>query len=89
MINNQAAYICRICGLLQDEEIWGEDGKILSFNICNCCGSEFGYEDFQLFAVKLNRERWMQKGCPWNNPKFKPETWSIEEQLAQIPWAYQ
>jgi hypothetical protein len=89
MVSYQAEYVCRICGLLQNEATWGEDKKTPSFDICNCCGSEFGYEDCQLSAVRSNRERWMQKGCLWNKPKFKPETWSIEEQLAQIPLAYQ
>jgi len=34
---NKELFLCRVCGLEQDDTPWGEDGKTASFNICDCC----------------------------------------------------
>lgn len=36
---------CRVCGLLQYQPPWGKDGYTPGFEICDCCGIEFSYED--------------------------------------------
>ncbi len=82
-------FACRICGLYQDEEPWGEDGKTPSFNICDCCGSEFGYEDCTFHSVENARTQWKLKGYPWYNTKYAPIDWSLAVQLTQIPSEYQ
>ena len=76
MHKNDEAYHCRICGLIQDEPPWGEDGQCASFNICACCGAEFGYHDFALGNIKRHREKWLQKGGVWRYPEEKPADWS-------------
>jgi hypothetical protein len=88
-MTNQEEYMCRVCGLLQEEKPWGEDGKTPSFDMCLCCGSDFGYEDCSPSSAKLAREKWLSKNELWNIPRFKPANWSLEEQLAQIPSEYQ
>lgn len=48
MVNKNASTFCRVCGLDQDENPWGEDNASPTFDICACCGTEFGYHDFTL-----------------------------------------
>ena len=80
-----AKYACHVCGLLQDSPPWGEDGETPLFEICACCGVEFGYGDATIIAVHRTRDRWLEKGAKWFMPKFKPIDWSLGRQLAQIP----
>jgi len=82
-------YICRVCGLQQDDTPWGENGYTPSFNICDCCGTEFGYHDATIQAIKKSRERWLNQGSKWFEPKSKPKDWALEEQLRQIPNLFQ
>lgn len=83
MLNN--LHRCRVCGLLQDEAPWGEDGCSASFNICDCCGTEFGYEDATLIGILRKRERWLADGAQWFSPKATPSDWNLQEQLQKIP----
>lgn len=39
-------HFCRICGLYSEDKPWGEDGHCPTYDICPCCGCEFGYEDY-------------------------------------------
>jgi hypothetical protein len=53
--------------------------------ICDCCGTEFGYQDGLLTAVLAQRERWLRADAPWFSPKEKPPDWDLDRQLAEIP----
>lgn len=75
---------CRVCGLLQDQPPWGDDGLTPSFNICPCCGAEFGYHDATMKAIKTHRTKWLSTGAKWFVPNKKPNGWSLEKQLKQI-----
>jgi len=79
---------CRVCGLEQPEPPWGEDGNTPSFNICPCCGVEFGYEDSTLITIRRYRDLWLENGAKWSVPKATPLKWNIEEQLRHIPQEY-
>ncbi|HEX2912534.1 MAG TPA: hypothetical protein VH186_17120 [Chloroflexia bacterium] len=85
---NEEKYRCRVCGLLYPEPPWGEDGKSPSFDICECCGAEWGYEDCTIKGIRTYRERWIAEGAKWFEPKAKPEGWKLEEQLKMIPEEY-
>ncbi len=87
-MHNDESYRCRVCGMKQDFQPWGRDGKIPSFEICGCCGVEFGYEDSTQKSIKKYRETWMKNGGAWAIPKEAPSGWSLEEQLKQIPNEY-
>lgn len=91
--NNQ---YCRVCGLFlgkdsqgNDYYPWGKDGTCPTFDICECCGVEFGFGDCFPEAVHKNRKKWLEKGNPWRYPEYKPENWSLEEQLKDIPKEFQ
>ena len=87
--NNNEAYICRVCGLKQNEPQWGIDEQTPTYNICDCCGVEFGYEDCTLIGIKSYRKKWLDGGAKWNCKKCQPNSWSLNEQLANIPKQYQ
>ncbi|WP_243464972.1 hypothetical protein [Photorhabdus temperata] len=88
MRKNNRLYICRVCGAEQLDPPWGEDGNSPTFEICDCCGVEFGYEDATLAALKNYRSKWLDKGAKWNFEKSKPENWSLEDQISNIPKEY-
>lgn len=76
---------CRVCGLEQSEPPWGEDGCTPSFDICDCCGTEFGYEDCLPVSARKARAIWLSNGCPWFQPDARPEDWSAAVQLQHVP----
>lgn len=56
-----------------------------SFEMCLCCGYEFGYHDDdevgrpQSFTEHL--KEWMAEGTPWYDSAREPEGWRIQDQL--------
>ncbi|MBN6075083.1 hypothetical protein HYE60_07480 [Aggregatibacter actinomycetemcomitans] len=85
MLNNNE-YICRICGLIQDEPTWEDDNP--SYNLCPCCGVEFGYEDTTLASIRNYRNKWANSGYKWVELNIKPQNWNLDEQLKNIPASY-
>lgn len=84
MHNDIKELACRVCGLIQEEPPWGDDGKTPNYEICPCCGVEFGYEDSNRNSVMSYRKSWTELGQQWANPNDKPESWCVEEQLENI-----
>jgi len=88
-MNNNAEKICRVCGLeYNDNDVRDEFGEA-TFNICDCCGVEFGYEDINIKTILKYRYYWLNelKGR-WFSPKDKPNEWNINKQLENIPKEY-
>lgn len=81
MGNKNEIYLCRVCGLEQLEPPWGDDGKSATFDICDCCGVEFGYEDATLSGIRRYREKWLTNGAKWNTTKSIPDNWMLHQQL--------
>jgi len=88
MHKNNELYNCRVCGAEQLDAPWGDDGESPTYDICDCCGVEFGYEDSTLQGVKKYRQKWLDGGAKWHHKKSEPENWSAEEQLPHIPVKY-
>lgn len=82
---NIPEHTCRVCGLYIENLPWGEDDKSPTYEICPCCGVEFGNEDYTIESTKRYRQTWINKGANWFNPKQKPEKWDKEEQFKSIP----
>jgi len=79
-------YFCFVCGKSAGTDPpWGEGGDCPTFEICPCCGCEFGYEDCRASGIKKNRMAWIAKGCPWFNPMQRPDGWNVTDQLRNIP----
>jgi len=74
-------YICPVCGF---EKM---DGPPADFNICPCCGTEFGYDDFEKSYQDLSY-RWIASGCPWFSPlEGPPPAWNAKRQLLNVQYA--
>lgn len=87
-IYNDPTESCRVCGLLQPEPQYGEAGDTPTFDICDCCGVEFGYEDSTLVGIRNYRQNWVAGGCIWKEPSQKPLNWSLETQLKKVRAEY-
>jgi hypothetical protein len=71
-------YICPVCGyekLTEPPE---------NFNICCSCGTEFGFDDFELSYAAL-RHRWIANGCQWfSTPEGPPAEWDPIKQIKNL-----
>ena len=69
--------LCPVCGY---NELFSPPKNDM---ICPCCGTQFGYDDFQKTHEQL-RENWLREGTPWHSRRTLPPVgWSAEIQLAQ------
>jgi len=75
---------CRVCGLRYDEPPWGPDGTEASFDLCVCCGVQFGYGDHTKTLLDRARRDWLRAGAEWSFGKLKPENWSLRAQLKTV-----
>lgn len=76
-------YICTTCGYDQLEEPPRENGGP-SFEICECCGVEFGYQDCTPESNNNFRCLWKKSDYQWHVPERKPKNWDINKQLKNI-----
>ena len=76
---------CRVCGYYIDDLPWGKDGNCPTYEICPCCGVEFGNEDCSKESTKQYIEKWINEGAKWFEPEEKPKNWNKEEQFINIP----
>lgn len=79
-------FICPICGYDQLKEKPEEQ----AYNICSCCGTEFGYSDCSPDGTlelrwRLLQHQWIENGCGWHSKVvLKPENWNPIIQLKNI-----
>ncbi len=66
---------------------YGEHFGFPSYEICACCGYEYGFEDDPGAGSGTSFENylkdWIADGCQWLIPGRKPEGWNLDEQLNQ------
>lgn len=82
--------MCPVCGyngLLS--AAWDDDSP--SDEICPCCGTQFGYDDFATTADarvarhRDLREEWVASGFPWfSTTRLRPHAWDPVEQLRTL-----
>lgn len=77
-------HLCRVCGRYHEEPPWGEDYNTPTFEICDCCGVEFGYEDVTSEAQARFRQNWLTEGARWFDESKRPEKWDFSAQFAQL-----
>lgn len=78
--------ICRVCGLDYgpDHPTWYSIREA-SFDICVCCGVQFGYLDTSIETVREFRQEWISNGAKWQDHKACPKEWNVFEQMKAIP----
>ena len=69
-------HMCPVCGYIGLNEQTYDDNGCASYEICSCCGFEFGFVD--------NDQGKTLNGTLWSNEKKKPEKWNLKEQLKNI-----
>ena len=77
-------WYCPVCGHGPFREPYSSEQELRwSYDICSCCGCEYGYTD-----NAYGFERWVLSGHQWSDPKDKPYDWNLEEQLKHVirPW---
>ncbi len=79
-------HTCPVCGFNGlKEPSYGKSDEP-SYEICPCCGFEFGFDgDNNNQAVFTEfRQRWIENGTPWFMQKLKPKNWDIHKQLGNL-----
>ena len=76
---------CLVCGFggLYDPPLFGGAG---SYEICPCCGFQFGYDDEdQGWTFEAWRDRWVAGGMTWRSQsRSAPEGWDPNDQLQRL-----
>jgi hypothetical protein len=72
---------CAVCGWDPGYPSWGEDGRDPTFDICSCCGVEWGYEDSSFASTASFRDAWIARGAPWNNRREPHDGLRLEDRL--------
>lgn len=84
---------CPVCGYGPlGSQPWEDDEP--SDEICPCCGTHFGYDDFATTDEARNvrqdglRKNWIASGCPWFSKSQKPPPgWNPAKQLSNLECA--
>lgn len=78
-------HTCPVCGwdrLVEPPYDWNGSP---SYEICPCCGFEFGFDDLaNRFTFDSYRTVWIARGMPWYDPSAKPPLWDAEAQLRRV-----
>jgi len=81
MRNNKQVYVCPVCGYPDLDEAAYDEFGCSSYNICPCCGTEFGYDDSTVIHADL-RKKWISGGMLWwSQYKQAPDGWDPILQL--------
>ena len=78
-------YICPVCGFDALKEPPYDRQGASSYEICPCCGFEFGFDgaDNQIVFTDFRR-LWIKNGAQWFMPKLKPKDWDLQRQLDNL-----
>lgn len=74
---SEPKYACPVCFYPNMEGVFDP----LSYDICPCCGTEYGNTDSELTHEQL-RESWINNGMEWWYKREGPSAnWNAQEQL--------
>lgn len=77
-------YTCLVCGYDKLDETPIDEYGYKTFEVCSCCGFEFGYHDDDLgYTYRGYLEEWIDKGAIWYSLP-KPEDFDLKKQLLHI-----
>ena len=80
--------ICPVCGYDGLEETPYDKYGYPSYEICSCCGYEYGFQDESKgISFSEYRQKWIEDGFNFSWEKKRPSQWSLkelEEQLKNI-----
>jgi len=83
MRSSNDLYVCPVCGYSHLDEAAYDGFGCASYNICPCCGTEFGYDDSVVAHADL-RKKWISNGMQWwSKHQLKPDGWDPNKQLKE------
>jgi len=75
-------HVCPVCGFNElKEPVFGVNQEP-SFEICPCCGFEFGFDDRDSYDDF--RRSWIEAGAEWFVLELKPKNWDYNKQLKNL-----
>lgn len=81
---SRSRFVCLVCGFPALTIAPYSDDGIASFDICPCCGVEFGYDDATRTHADL-RARWVAGGMKWwSQSSMAPAAWDPTAQVAGL-----
>ena len=87
MHSTSSGFLCPVCGYPDLEEAAYSPQGLASFEICPCCRTEFGYQDFARTHAEL-RIDWLARGAKWESKSHPPpDGWDPYEQLRSAGFA--
>lgn len=82
-MNNK--YMCPVCGFVGLNEPPFNEKNEASYEICACCGFEFGFDEGDgEDKYSTFRSNWIKNGAKWFLPTRKPNEWDLKEQLKNL-----
>jgi hypothetical protein len=79
-------YTCPVCGypaLFEPPRSPKSGGG--SYEICSSCGFEFGVtDDDEGYTYETWRQKWIDEGMQWYDPKPQPAGWNPRDQLDRL-----
>lgn len=83
MHSSGESYLCPVCGYPRLDEAAYDRFGCASYDICPCCGTEFGYDDSTVAHAYL-RKKWVSGGMLWwSKHQLKPNDWDPVKQLKE------
>ncbi|GAA1456588.1 hypothetical protein GCM10009619_06140 [Williamsia maris] len=83
-MRNDGTRYCRVCGFEPADPPWGLDGLSPTYEICPCCGVEYGNEDYTEAAASNYRDQWLANGAKWSDPRTPSDGLSAIARLGRI-----
>ncbi len=84
MAMHSDARSCRVCGFEPIAPPWGEDERTPTFEMCPCCGVEYGYEEATQHAARQWRRRWLESGAKWADKGTPHDGLDTTTRLARV-----
>jgi hypothetical protein len=86
-MHSKPSLACPVCGFAELDGPPYDELGCPTYEICPCCGTEFGYDDFLTSHAAL-RERRISKGMPWWSSRQQPPIgWDPHRQLQEAGFA--
>ena len=77
--------ICPVCGYNQLNEPPFDSFGYPSYEICACCGYEYGFDDeSEGLSFSEYREKWINNGFKYRDEGEKPKSWDKSMMLRQL-----
>lgn len=83
-MSSGSSVYCRVCGYLPPDPPWEVGGREPSFEVCSCCGVEWGYEDSSPAGVARYRSRWLAAGGVWQDKRTPHDGLDAEARMARV-----